>query len=163
MRRLISNIKIPAVVIGCLMLIYVGFSVVILPKLLASKIPELIANETGRKALVAKVQIQPFPLAINIQGFELQEVDGTVFSQFSDFYIRLGFIKSLQQSALVIEELSLAKPLIHITRHKQGDFNFQSLVKLKADKEQHNITIIIWIPLKIIIPKSLPHALIRIG
>jgi len=138
MRRLISNIKIPAVVIGCLMLIYVGFSVVILPKLLASKIPELIANETGRKALVAKVQIQPFPLAINIQGFELQEVDGTVFSQFSDFYIRLGFIKSLQQSALVIEELSLAKPIIHITRHKQGDFNFQSLVKLKADKEQHN-------------------------
>ena len=140
MRRLISNIKIPAVVISCLMLIYVGFSVVILPKLLASKIPELIANETGRKALVAKIQIQPFPLAINIQGFELQEVDGSIFTRFSDFYIRLGFVQSLKQSALVIEELSLTKPLVHITRHKQGDFNFQNLVKFKADDKQSKTT-----------------------
>jgi len=132
-----TNIKIPAIILGGLMLIYLSLSVVILPRLLALKIPELIEQETGRKALIAKVQIQPFPLAINIQGFELQEVDGSVFSQFSDFYIRLGFIKSLQQSALVIEQLSLIKPLVHITKQKQGDFNFQSLVKLKADKEQH--------------------------
>ena len=131
-----STIKISAIVLGSLMLIYLSLSVVILPKLLTSKIPELIAQETGRKSSLTKIQVQPFPLAIQIQGFELQEADGSVFAQFADFYIHLGFIQSLQQSALVIDRLILTKPLVHISRQKQGDFNFQGLVKVKtADKQ----------------------------
>ena len=119
------------------MLIYLSVTVVILPSLLSSKIPELIAQETGRKALVTKIQVQPFPLAINIHGFEIQEADGSVLAQFADFYIRLGFIQSLQQSTLVIEQLILTKPLVHVIRQKQGDFNFQALVKTKADAKQN--------------------------
>ena len=136
-QRIGSNIKIPAVILASLMLIYPSVTVVILPRLLSSKIPELIAQETGRKALVTKVQVQPFPLAINIHGFEIQEADGSVLAQFTDFYIRLGFIQSLQQSTLVIEQLILTKPLVHVIRQEQGDFNFQGLVKAKADDKQN--------------------------
>ena len=136
-QRIGANIKIPAVILGSLLLIYLSLSVVILPRLLSSKIPELIAQETGRKALVTKIQVQPFPLAINIHGFEIQEADGSVLAQFTDFYIRLGFIQSLQQSTLVIEQLTLTKPLVHVIRQEQGDFNFQALVKAKADDKQN--------------------------
>ncbi len=136
-QRIRSNIKIPAVILGSLILIYLSLCVVILPKLLISKIPELIEQDTGRKALVTKIQIQPFPLAISVQGFEMQEADGAVFAKFADLYIRLGLIQSIQQSTLVIEQLILTKPLVHISRQKQGDFNFQGLVKVKADDKQN--------------------------
>ncbi|MCX7082694.1 MAG: DUF748 domain-containing protein [Methylococcales bacterium] len=136
-QRIRSNIKIPAVILGSLILIYLSLCVVILPKLLISKIPELIEQDTGRKSLVTKIQIQPFPLAISVQGFEMQEADGAVFAQFANFYIRLGLIQSIQQSTLVIEQLILTKPLVHIVRQKQGDFNFQGLVKVKADDKQN--------------------------
>jgi len=135
-QRIRSNIKIPAVILGSLILIYLSFCVVILPRLLTSKIPELIEQDTGRKALVTKIQILPFPLAISVQGFEMQEADGAVFAEFAYLYIRLGLIQSIQQSALVIEQLILSKPLVHISRQKQGDFNFQGLVKVKADDKQ---------------------------
>jgi len=131
-----AKIKIPVVVLGSLILVYLSVSVVILPSFLTSKIPELIAQETGRKAFISKIQVQPFPLAIRVQGFEMQEADGAVFAKFADFYIRLGFIQSIRQSALVIEQLILTKPLIHIARQKQGDFNFHSLIKIKADDKQ---------------------------
>ena len=85
-----STIKISAIVLGSLMLIYLSLSVVILPKVLTSKIPELIAQETGRTSSLTKIQVQPFPLAIKIQGFQLQEADGSVFAQFADF--RLGSV-----------------------------------------------------------------------
>ena len=136
-QRIRSNIKIPAVILGSLILIYLSLCVVILPKLLISKIPELIEQDTGRKSLVTKIQIQPFPLAISVQGFEMQEADGAVFAKFADLYIRLGLIQSIQQSTLVIEQLILTKPLVHISRQKQGDFNFQGLVKVKADDKQN--------------------------
>ena len=135
-RRIGSNIKIPAVILGSLILIYLCVSVVILPRLLTSKIPELIAQETGRKALITKIQVQPFPLAIIVEGFEMQEADGSVFAQFANFYVRLSFLQSIQKSALVVEQLAITKPLIHIAKQKQGDFNFQGLVKVKtADKQ----------------------------
>jgi Domain of Unknown Function (DUF748) len=136
-QRIRSNIKIPAVILGSLILIYLSLCVVILPRLLALKIPELIEQDTGRKALVTKIQIQPFPLAISVQGFEMQEADSAIFAQFTDLYIRLGLIQSIQQSALVIEQLILTKPLVHISRQKQGDFNFQGLVKVKVDDKQN--------------------------
>ena len=72
-QRIRSNIKILAVILGSLILIYLSLCVLILPRLLTSKIPELIEQDTGRKALVTKIQIQPFPLVIRVQGFEMQE------------------------------------------------------------------------------------------
>lgn len=135
-QRIRSNIKVSAITLGSLILIYLGLSVVILPRLLASKIPELIAQETARKSHIEKIQIQPFPLAINVHGFEMQEADGSEFVKFNDFYLRLAFIQSLQQSALVIEQLTLIKPLVHIVRQKQGDFNFQDLSHVKANEQQ---------------------------
>ena len=135
-RRIGASIKIPAGILGSLAIIYLSLSVFILPRLLILKIPELIELETGRKATCEKVSVQAFPLAISVQGFQIQEADGSVFAQFADFYVRLGFIQSIQQSALVIEQLVLTKPLVHIAKQKNGEFNFQSLIKVKADNKQ---------------------------
>jgi hypothetical protein len=107
-----------------------------LPSLLTSKIPEIIQQETGRKALISKIQIQPFPLSVKLQGFEIQEHDGQPFAAFDIFYIKLGLLQSIRQLALVFDEMALKKPYVHIVRQKNGAFNFQDLLKDKADDKK---------------------------
>ncbi|MDD1628561.1 MAG: DUF748 domain-containing protein, partial [Methylococcaceae bacterium] len=132
-RNILSKIKKPLLAVGSLLVIYAATSVYILPALLKSKIPEIIQQETGRKALISKIQVQPFPLAISLQGIEIQEHNGQSFATFDVFYIKLGLFQSISQLALVFDEIVLKKPYVHIARQKNGAFNFQDLFKTQAD------------------------------
>ena len=132
-RNILSKIKKPLLAVGSLLVIYAATSVYILPALLKSKIPEIIQQETGRKALISKIQVQPFPLTISLQGIEIQEHNGQSFATFDVFYIKLGLFQSISQLALVFDEIVLKKPYVHIARQKNGAFNFQDLFKTQAD------------------------------
>ncbi|OYV15939.1 MAG: hypothetical protein CG438_1775, partial [Methylococcaceae bacterium NSP1-1] len=105
-RRIVSKLKTPFFKAGVLLVIYVVTVVFILPALLKSKIPEFIQQETGRKALISTIQVQPFPLSISFKGFEIQEHNGQPFAAFDNFYIKLGLFHSIKQLALVIDEIS---------------------------------------------------------
>ena len=110
--------------------------VYILPAVLKSKIPEIIQQETGRKALISNIQVQPFPLSSSVQGFEIQEHNGQPFAAFDVFYIKIGLFQSIKQLALVFDEISLKKPFVHIARQKNGTLNFQDMFKAKADDKK---------------------------
>jgi hypothetical protein len=135
-RHTVSKIKKPFFIVGGLLVIYAMVSIFILPAVLKSKIPEIILQETGRKALISKIQAQPFPLAVSFQGFEIQEQNGQPFVAFDDFYIRIGLFQSIKQLALVFDKVSLKKPFVHIARQKNGTFNFQDLFKAEADDKK---------------------------
>jgi hypothetical protein len=135
-RRIVSKLKTPLFITGGLLLIYVVVGVYILPPVLKSKIPEFIQQETGRKALISSIQVQPFPLSVSVKGFEIQEHNGQPFATFDDFYIKLGLFQSIKQLALAFDQISLKKPFVHIARQKNGAFNFQDLFKAKADDKK---------------------------
>ncbi len=136
-RRILSKIKKPFVIVGSLIIIYIVTGVFILPALLKSKIPEIIQQETGRKALISKIQVQPFPLSISLQGFEIQEHNGQAFAAFDVFYIKMGLFQSIKQLSLAFDKVSLKKPFVHIAKQKNGTLNFQDLFKAKtAEKEE---------------------------
>jgi hypothetical protein len=137
-RRIVSKIKKPFFIGGGLLVIYAVVGVYILPAVLKSKIPEIIQQETGRKALIANVQIQPFPLAVSLKGFEIQERNGQPFVALDNFYIRIGLFQSIKQLALVFDKISLKTPYVHIARQKNGTFNFQDLLKAKTDDKKGN-------------------------
>ncbi len=120
-------------------MVYVVTGVYIVPALLKSKIPEIIQQETGRKALISEIQVQPFPLSIRLQRFEVQEHNGQPFAAFDDFYIKLDLLRSIKQLALVFDEVLLSKPYVHIARQKNGTFNFQDLLKDKADDNKQQV------------------------
>ncbi|MEI6268048.1 MAG: DUF748 domain-containing protein [Methylococcaceae bacterium] len=131
--NILSKIKKPFVIVGSVLMVYVVTSVYVVPALLKWKIPEIIQQETGRKALISEIQVQPFPLAIRLQGVEVQEHNGQPFAAFDDFYIKLGLLRSIKQLALVFDEVLLSKSYVHIARQKNGTFNFQDLLKDKKD------------------------------
>ena len=121
---------------GGLLVIYAVVAVYILPAVLKSKIPEIIQQETGRKALISKIQVQPFPLSVSLKGFEIQEHNGRPFAAFDNFYIKIGLFQSIKQLALAFDKVSLKKPFVHIAKQKNGTFNFQDLFKAKADDKK---------------------------
>ncbi len=135
-RHIISKIKKPFFITGGLLVIYTVVVVYILPSVLKSKIPEIILQETGRKALISKIQVQPFPLSVNVQGFEIQEHNGQPFAAFDVFYIKIGLFQSIKQLALVFDEMSLKKPFVHLAKQKNGTLNFQDMFKAKADDKK---------------------------
>ena len=135
-RNILSKAKKPFFITGGLLIVYVVTVVYIVPALLKSKIPELIQQETGRKALITNVEAQPFPLALSLQGFEIQEHNGKPFAAFDVFYIKLGLFNSIKQLALAFDEVSLKKPYVHIAKQKNGAFNFQDLFKAQPDEKK---------------------------
>ena len=135
-RHLVSKIKKPFFIVGGILVIYAVAGVYILPAVLKSKIPEIIQQETGRKALISKIQFNPFPLALSFNGFEIQEHNGQPFAAFDNFYIKIGLFQSIKQLALAFDEVSLKKPYVHIARQKNGTFNFQDLFKAKTEDKK---------------------------
>ncbi|MDD5460364.1 MAG: DUF748 domain-containing protein [Methylococcales bacterium] len=137
-RHIISTAKKPVLIAGGLLLIYAAALVYILPAVLKSKIPEIIQQETGRKSSISKIQVQPFPLSISIQGFRIEEHNGQPFTAFDNLYIKTGFFRSIRQLSLALDKVSLRNPFIHIAKQKDGTLNFQDLFKAKTEKKEEN-------------------------
>ncbi|MGZ4957003.1 MAG: DUF748 domain-containing protein, partial [Methylobacter sp.] len=135
-RHIPSKIKIAVLIVGSLFGIYAMLGFYLLPMLVKSKLPTLIQQETGRKASVAKVRFDPFSLKLSLQGFELQQPDGQLFSGFEDFFLDINALQSISQKALVIDDMWLRKPVVRIAKHQDGTFNFKDLIKDKNEAKQ---------------------------
>lgn len=66
---IIEKYRKPALIILALLLLYTLVGFVLLPKLMQSKLPEMIEAETGRKASLELVEFNPFSLELSLQGF----------------------------------------------------------------------------------------------
>jgi hypothetical protein len=110
-----------------------GFYIV--PAILKSKIPDIIQEETGRKSAIANVEFNPFKLFASIQGVKIQEKSDSPFVEFDHFNVDINGFQSIKQLALVIDEISLKKPTVHLAKQKDGKFNFEDMAKPKAKEE----------------------------
>jgi hypothetical protein len=135
-RRILSTTLKAFIIISSLLVIYAVAGFYVLPAVLKWKMPEIIQQETGRKTSISKIQINPFSLLASLQGFEIQEQNGKPFVAFDTFYIKMNAIQSITQSALVIEKMFLEKPFVHIARQKNGEFNFNDLLKDKKEAKE---------------------------
>ncbi|WP_394754675.1 DUF748 domain-containing protein [Crenothrix sp.] len=128
-------IKIFAIIIAVVAL-YGLMGFVILPKILTAKLPDIIHQQTGRKASIAKIAFNPFNLRCRLQGFNIQEKNGSPFVSFDSFATKINAWQSIKLKALAIEEVTLTKPFVHIARLKNDGFNFADISKNKPEKKK---------------------------
>ncbi|MFI3185795.1 MAG: membrane biogenesis protein, partial [Methylococcaceae bacterium] len=89
------------VLIACSLLgVYAVLGYYVLPTLVKAKLPELIRQQTGRKASLATVRFDPFSLRLSLHGFALQDPDARRFVGFDDLFIELNARQSIGQAAL---------------------------------------------------------------
>ena len=126
---------------GLLVLITVsGFW--ILPAVLKPFLTEKISEALHRRASIAQIEINPFDLSVTIEGFQLAEPDKkTPFFSFDRLRMNVDVPTSLYRRALILEEISLEKPYLGITRKEDGSYNFSDLIpKQEAQKEKSSET-----------------------
>lgn len=131
-QRLLTRITITLLIVSSLLALLV-YSV---QPFLKSKILAIVQQETGRKASLASVQFALLPLSIQLQNFALQETDGKPFASVDSAYMQVNITQSFAQSAVVIDKLTLVKPVVRIAKQQNGTFNFDSLFTKKADNQQ---------------------------
>jgi hypothetical protein len=125
----------PFIITISLVAAYAVLGFYIVPVLLKSKIPSIIQEETGRKASVANIEFNPFKLIATVQGFKILEKNGTPFVEFDNFNIDVNGFQSVKHLALVIDEIALNKPTLHLAKLKDGKFNFEDMAKPKKKEE----------------------------
>ncbi|SJM91141.1 hypothetical protein CRENPOLYSF2_2070003 [Crenothrix polyspora] len=128
-------IKVFAVILA-LIAFYGLLGFVVLPKVLTAKLPDIIHQQTGRKAAIAKIAFNPFNLRCRLQGFTMQEKNGSAFVSFDSFATKINAWQSIKLKAVAIEEVTLTKPFVHVARLKNDMFNFADISKSKPEKKK---------------------------
>ena len=125
----------PFIITTSLIAAYAVLGFFLVPAILKWQIPSIIQEETGRKASVVKIEFNPFALTATIQGFKILEKNGKPFVSFDNFNVDINGFQSIKQLALVIDDIALTKPTIHLAKLKNGKFNFEDMAKPKKKEE----------------------------
>ncbi|MGR8953670.1 MAG: DUF748 domain-containing protein, partial [Gammaproteobacteria bacterium] len=115
-------------VAGGILLFYALAGFYGLPYLVKSRAPALVQELTGRQASIATVELNPFSFRFALRGFALQEKSGRPFVSFERFGADIALWRSLKESALIIDDVQLSKPFVHLAKAKNGQFNFSDLL-----------------------------------
>ncbi len=134
-QRLLANImRALLVIVSLLTLTIYGFPIVLKSKILA-----IIQQETGRKASLANLQFTLLPLSIQLQNVAIKESNGKPFVNFDSLYINVNTLQSLKQSVLVVDKITLVKPVVRLVKQKNGTFNVDDLFNNKANNQQSSL------------------------
>ncbi len=126
--------KIALLAIGSLSILIL-FLGAILPGLLRTKAAEAIREATGRTAHIAKVSINPFTLAVSVQGLVIEERGGGPFISIGQLHVSLS-LSSLYKRALVLSRVAIASPALSIVRAGPGQYSFTDILERKQGEKK---------------------------
>ncbi|MGX7652350.1 DUF748 domain-containing protein [Shewanella putrefaciens] len=110
---------------------YVATLGLIIPFGMVSFAPERLSQLLGRQVIIDDIRINPFTFKVNIDGLTINEKDEKTFVSSKGIQLQLNFWQSIFKRALVIENLHLQEPNIHIHRFQTQDkaaFNFDDIL-----------------------------------
>ena len=116
--------------------------IALLPIFVRSKAVEIIQDETGRKARIEKVSINPFTLSLEVKGFAINASDGGPFISIANMRAAIS-PASIFKRALILSEVSVDTPAFTFARLAANNYSFNDIVerqKAKPKKESKGET-----------------------
>ena len=104
----------------------------LLPKWLRDNGPALLTAQTGQPVQLQAAHFNPFTFKAQLQGLDLQGIDGKSLLRFKLLSVDVDVLQSLQQRALIISAIDWLEPVIELQRLADGRFNFQALLEASA-------------------------------
>ena len=152
--------KITAATIAGVLGLYALAGFYLLPALLLHKLPALLTESTGQYSRLDAVEFNPFNLQLDLHGFSFggkpaepasagttpadthtanttqpaAAPDKTPADQllsFASLHINVNGLASLKTLGLVIDDIALTHPQLHVQRQADGRFNFSNLLPAK--------------------------------
>ncbi|MCD4715515.1 MAG: DUF748 domain-containing protein, partial [Desulfobacterales bacterium] len=108
----------------------------ILPPVLKSISAKKLSENLHREVAIEDIKINPYKLSMTIKGFVVREPDGSKpFASFDSLYLNLQIISALKLG-LIVKELRIDRPYVHIVRKDETHFNFSDLLKEKDSEKK---------------------------
>ena len=120
-------IKIAAISIVILIVLYTVFGFFILPGIVKPKIVDGIASATGRKATLGELKINPFELSATVKDFALTDKENNPMFGVKQLYINFQLV-SLFNGTLTFSEISIENPSISFKINPDSSSNFSHLM-----------------------------------
>lgn len=123
-----KNYTVTAAVVGGCLGLYALAGFIVLPAIVTSKAPELIAEATGQRPQLQTCRFNPFTFQAEIEGFSLPSADGKPLIEFAKLAVDLDLLQSIRRGGAVLSSLSLSAPMANVQRRADGSFNFSDVI-----------------------------------
>lgn len=134
MRLRLPSLKTSAIALVGLVVTYLVFSWLALPRILQSQAESYIAEKTGHRLTLDRPEFNPFELSLRIANLRLEAPDGQPLLAFRELYVDLS-AASLTRRAFVFDGIRLAEPLATVVLQEDGRLNWSPLIEALKDKE----------------------------
>ena len=109
---------------------YLATGFYVLPMWLQHNLPALIKKETGLNANLSKATFDPLTFQLELTQFEIPKM-----VRFENLNVQLNWRESLVTKSLVVENITLNKPVFELEKQKNGALNIDALLP-KSDTPQ---------------------------
>lgn len=107
---------------------FIGF--VALPPIVKSVLLKQLSQKLNREVSIKSVRINPFMLSVTVRGLEVKETDGLkTFASFDELYLNLQTM-SIFRWGVIIKEIRLLRPYLHIVRNEDLSYNMSDLLAI---------------------------------
>jgi len=128
-------VKIGIVVLGILVLFFIGLNLLIKSYLSSERLKAMILPKaealTGRKVFLEDIHVSLFK-GVVAKGLNVKEMDGQKdFFKMKEFVLSYRLLPLLKKE-LVISKIEMLSPSVTIVKDKKGTFNFSSILERSA-------------------------------
>jgi len=110
----------------------IGF--LVLPPIVKSVLLTQLSEKLHREVSIQAVRINPFMLSVTVRGLEIKEPKSqTPFVSFDELYLNLQTM-SIIRRGIIVKEIKLVKPYVHIVRNEDLFYNFTDLLRMAEQK-----------------------------
>jgi hypothetical protein len=107
----------------------------VLPKIVQNISEKKLSEILGRQTTISKIIINPYSFLFILENLNIRTKNADK-SLLSLGQIKINFqADSLFKLGLVVKEVSISDPAVHITRNQDGSFNFSDLLPQSAGEE----------------------------
>jgi hypothetical protein len=135
-RKLRSRLNLRKVLKAALIVLVI-FSITgffILPPIIKSVLLTRLSETLHREVAIGTLRVNPFMLSVTIRGFEVREPGSSqLFISFDELYLNLQTM-SIFRRAIIIKEIGLVKPYLHMVRNQDLTYNFSDLLQSTEPK-----------------------------
>lgn len=124
-----------AIALIILALLYVAGGFFALPYFLRPVLEEKLSTALSRQVSIDDIDINPCTLSVCIKGVSIGEKQGKEkFVSFDELLVNVQ-ARSLIRRALIVQEVSLKRPKVRITRLDKNLYSFSDLLKKKSPQQ----------------------------
>jgi len=102
-----------------------------LPPILKSILIQKLSDNLKREVTIEKIKVNPYILSLTAQGFRVKEREfSETFVACDEIFLNLQSLSALKLE-LILKEIRVQKPFLHLVRKVDGSYNFSDLLEKK--------------------------------